>query len=84
MRSWTGCCGTYAAGQSRVLVLRGEAGVGKSALLELPARARDGLPHRAARRASSRRWSSPFAGLHQLCAPLLDRLSVCPPRSATR
>ena len=28
------------------------------------------------RRASSPRWSSPFAGLHQLCAPLLDRLDA--------
>ena len=37
-----------------------------------------GLPRRRARRASSPRWSSPFAGLHQLCAPMLDRLERLP------
>ena len=65
-------------GQSAVLVLRGEAGVGKTALLRVP-----GAPARRAagspgRQGSSPRWSSPFAGLHQLCAPMLDRLERLP------
>ena len=25
-----------------------------------------------------------YSGLHQLCAPMLDHLDGCPPRSATR
>jgi DNA-binding CsgD family transcriptional regulator/tetratricopeptide (TPR) repeat protein len=65
------------AGQSAVLVVRGEAGVGKTALL-----------HRCAHQASGFRVASiagvesemelPFAALHQLCAPLLDRLPALP------
>ena len=30
-------------------------------------------------RVSSRRWSSPFASLHQLCAPLLEAVEQLPP-----
>src|SRR4051812_43091431 len=65
-------------GQSRVLVLRGEAGVGKSALREpLPASA-DGC--RLARAAGvESEMELPFAGLHALCAPMLDRLGRLPP-----
>ena len=33
---------------------------------------------------SKGRWSSPFAALQQLCAPILDLGSACPIRSATR
>jgi DNA-binding CsgD family transcriptional regulator len=65
------------AGQSRLLVLRGEAGAGKSALLEyLVERASNCRIARAAGVESE--MELPFAGLHQLCAPLLDRLARLP------
>src|ERR1700742_1934694 len=76
------------AGQSRVLVLRGEAGVGKTALLPHLSGAaggrRVGLPAAAAagRTAGAPGVESemelPFAGLHALCAPMLDRLERLP------
>jgi DNA-binding CsgD family transcriptional regulator/tetratricopeptide (TPR) repeat protein len=65
------------AGQSRVLVLRGEAGVGKTALLEqLPAMASGFRIARAAGVESE--MELPFAGLHALCAPMLGRLQRLP------
>ena len=64
-------------GQSRVLVLRGEAGVGKTALLEyLQGRASGCRIARAAGVESE--MELPFAGLHQLCAPMLHRLGQLP------
>src|ERR1700755_3583827 len=60
-------------GESRSLVLRGEAGVGKTALLEyLIAAASDLTVVRAVGVESEMEFG--YAGLHQLCAPLLDRL----------
>ena len=65
------------AGESRVLVVHGEPGVGKTALLEY-------LAGRASRCRVLRvvgvqsEMELAFAGLHQLCAPLLDRLGVLP------
>ena len=58
-------------GQSAVLVLRGEAGIGKSALLDYVAEHADGG---RVLRATGVEWEMelPFAGLHQLCAGLLD------------
>ena len=65
------------AGQSRVLVLRGEAGVGKSALLEhLAANAPGCQIARAAGVESEMELA--FAGLHALCAPMLDHLPHLP------
>src|SRR3954447_10782296 len=65
------------AGQSRVLVLRGEAGVGKSALLEHLSVAAAGC--RIARAAGvESEMELPFAGLHALCAPMLGRLGHLP------
>ena len=59
------------AGQSQVLVLRGESGVGKSALLEyLAGGVSECRVVRAAGVESERELA--YAGLHQLCAPLLD------------
>ncbi len=59
------------SGQGRALLIRGEAGVGKSALLEhLMARSTGCRIARAAGVESE--MELPFAGLHQLCAPMLD------------
>ncbi|MEU4659703.1 AAA family ATPase [Streptomyces sp. NPDC023723] len=67
-----------AAGRSAVLILRGDAGIGKSALLDhLAARA---AKYRVARGAGAEsEMELPFAGLHQLCAPFLDRAGCLPP-----
>jgi DNA-binding CsgD family transcriptional regulator len=65
------------AGQSQALVLRGEAGVGKTALLDyLQGRASGCRIARAAGVESE--MELPFAGLHQLCAPMLHRLGRLP------
>ena len=59
--------------------MRGEAGIGKTALLE---HARDAADSSGFRVESSTGVESEsqfaFAGLHQLCAPLLDRIRVLP------
>src|SRR4051795_13519450 len=65
------------AGQSRVLVLRGEAGVGKTALLRHLSSAATGC--RIARAAGvESEMELAFAGLHALCAPMLGRLQNLP------
>jgi DNA-binding CsgD family transcriptional regulator len=65
------------AGASRALVLRGEAGIGKSALLEyLVAHASGCAIARAVGVESEMELA--FAGLHQLCAPFLDRVERLP------
>jgi DNA-binding CsgD family transcriptional regulator len=62
---------------SQVLVLRGEAGVGKTALLEfLAGRAEGCRVGRAAGVESERELA--YAGLHQLCSPYLDRMDSLP------
>jgi DNA-binding CsgD family transcriptional regulator len=66
------------AGQSAVLVLRGEAGIGKTALLDYTAERAEGCRVLRAVGVESE-MELPFAGLHQLCAPLLDRLEWLPP-----
>src|SRR4051812_41441436 len=64
-------------GQSAVLVIRGEAGIGKTALLRYAARQASGF--RVAQIAGvEAEMELPFAGLHQLCAPMLDRLDTLP------
>ena len=65
------------AGHGQALVLRGEAGTGKTALLGyLLERARG---HHIARAAGAQTETElSFAGLHQLCAPFLDRLERLP------
>ena len=63
-------------GSSGVLVLRGEAGIGKTALLEHAVRAADMPVARAAGVESEMELG--FAGLHQLLVPLLDRLGSLP------
>jgi DNA-binding CsgD family transcriptional regulator len=65
------------AGQSRVLVLRGEAGIGKTALLEHLSAVTEGC--RIARIAGvESEMELAFAGLHALCAPMLARLGHLP------
>jgi DNA-binding CsgD family transcriptional regulator/tetratricopeptide (TPR) repeat protein len=65
------------AGESRVLVLRGEAGVGKTALFGHLSAAADGC--RIARAAGvESEMELAFAGLHGLCAPMLGRLRHLP------
>jgi hypothetical protein len=63
--------------RSRVLVVRGEAGVGKSALLDHAAGQADGM---AVLRASGVESEAelPFAALHQLLWPLLGRVGRLP------
>ena len=64
-------------GQSRVLVLRGEAGVGKTALLDyVHERASGFCVVRAAGVESEMELA--FAGLHQLCVPVLSNLERLP------
>ena len=64
-------------GQSSVLVLRGEAGVGKSALLEYLVR--QASRYTVARAAGVESEAEiAFAGLQQLCAPFADRLDRLP------
>ena len=65
------------AGQSGVLVLRGEAGIGKTSLLEFLAENTSGC--RIARAAGvEAEMELAFAGLHQLCGPMLDHLDRLP------
>jgi hypothetical protein len=65
------------AGESRALVVSGEAGVGKTALLEYLAGQASGC--RLARVAGVQsEMELPFAALHQLCAPMLDKLQRLP------
>jgi DNA-binding CsgD family transcriptional regulator len=65
-------------GESRALVIRGEAGVGKTTLLEhLTAQAAD--CHVISVTAVESEMELAFAALHQLCAPMLSELEVLPP-----
>jgi hypothetical protein len=65
------------AGQSEVLILRGEAGIGKSALLEYLVGNAAGC--RIARAAGvESEMELAFAGVHQLCAPMMAHLGRLP------
>ena len=67
------------AGESRVLVVRGEAGAGKTVLLEYLAERASGSGCRVARAVGVQsEMELAFAGLHQLCAPMLDHLDRLP------
>src|SRR3954466_1736129 len=65
------------AGRSGVLVLRGEAGIGKTALLE---DAIASAPEATLLRATGveSEMELAFAALHQLCAPVLDLVDRLP------
>ncbi|MGH3181901.1 MAG: ATP-binding protein [Streptosporangiaceae bacterium] len=64
-------------GQSAAPAIRGEAGVGKTAVLRYAARQAAGF--RLAQIAGAEaEMELPFAGLHQLCAPVPGRLDALP------
>jgi DNA-binding CsgD family transcriptional regulator len=65
------------SGASRALVVRGEPGVGKTALLDHLARAATGCRVVRVAGVQAERELA-FAGLHQVCAPLWDRLPRLP------
>src|SRR5918994_378965 len=65
------------AGRSGVLVIRGESGIGKTALMRYAAEAASGFRLAQVSGVESEK-ELPFAGLHQLCAPLLDHLDALP------
>ena len=68
---------TVRAGGSAALVLRGEPGVGKSALLEQLIASASGL--RVVRAAGIEgEVDLPYAGLHQLCRPMTDTIGGLP------
>src|SRR3954471_2593658 len=64
-------------GQSGILVIRGEAGIGKTALLRYAA---DHAPGFGAVQVAGAQAEIelPFAGIQQLCTPVLDRLDALP------
>jgi hypothetical protein len=65
------------AGRSGALVVRGEAGVGKTALLDYAIESASGL--RVARAVGvESEIELAFAALHQMCAPMLDHLEHLP------
>ncbi len=65
--------------QSRVLIIRGEAGAGKTALLEYLAERSSGSGCRVARMVGVQSETGlAFAGLHQLYAPMLSRAERLP------
>jgi DNA-binding CsgD family transcriptional regulator/tetratricopeptide (TPR) repeat protein len=62
-------------GRSAVMVIRGEPGIGKTALLRHAARQASGL--RVAQvDGVQAEMELPFAGIHRLCAPMFDRLDA--------
>ena len=70
-----GLIATAQSGSSQVLVLRGEAGVGKTALLEYTSELAVGF--RCVQVAGVQSdMELAFAGLQQLCAPLLNHLDA--------
>ncbi|MGY2124288.1 LuxR C-terminal-related transcriptional regulator [Nocardia gipuzkoensis] len=67
-------------GRSGALVIRGEAGVGKSALLEYAAATAEARVLRVAGVESEA--DLPFAALHRLLRPVLDQVEALPPQQA--
>ncbi|WP_091367972.1 ATP-binding protein [Geodermatophilus telluris] len=66
------------AGRSQVLVLRGEPGIGKTALLDVVLDRAVGCQVARASGVESE-MELAFASLHQMCSPFLDRLDDLPP-----
>jgi DNA-binding CsgD family transcriptional regulator len=76
-RTLDGLIGALRSGESRALVVHGEPGTGKTALLNYLA---DHAPGCRVERIAGvqSEMELPFAGAHQLCAPLLDHLEDLP------
>ena len=74
---WTARSRTSAAARVRSLVLRGEAGIGKTALLQCLIESAAGFTVVRAVGVESE-MELAYASLHQLCGPLLDRLGRLP------
>ena len=72
-----GLLATVRSGRSEVLVLRGEAGVGKTALLEYTAEQASGF-RRIEVAGIQSDMELAFAGLQQLCAPLMKHVDELP------
>ena len=67
------------AGESRALVVRGDPGVGKSVLLDHLAMKASGAGCRVARVTGVQsEMELAFAGLHQLCVPMVEHLDSIP------
>jgi DNA-binding CsgD family transcriptional regulator len=67
------------AGESRALVVRGDPGVGKTVLLDYLTRRASGAGCRVARAAGVQtEMELAFAGLHQLCVPMLEHADKLP------
>ncbi|MDA0158866.1 AAA family ATPase [Solirubrobacter ginsenosidimutans] len=64
-------------GESGALVIRGQAGIGKTALLRYAARQASGF-RVVELMGVEAEMELPFAGIHQLCATMLDRLAALP------
>ena len=76
---WTGLSTRSGAGESRALVVRGDPGVGKTVLLDyLAGRASDSRCRVARVVGVQSEMELAFAGLHQLCAPMLSRAEQLP------
>jgi DNA-binding CsgD family transcriptional regulator/tetratricopeptide (TPR) repeat protein len=76
-RSLDGLLDRVRGGESAALVIRGEAGIGKSALLQYCAHQASDC--RVAQIAGiESEFEMPFAAVHQMCAPMLDALSALP------
>jgi DNA-binding CsgD family transcriptional regulator len=63
--------------RSGVLVIRGEAGIGKTALLRYAGEQASGFRVLRVTGAEAE-MELPFAGIHQLCVPILDQLDALP------
>ena len=70
--------GRLQLGERQVLVLRGEAGVGKTALLDYLASKVSPMCRLGRATGFESEVELPFSGLHQLCAPMLDHVDRLP------
>src|SRR3982750_1970021 len=64
-------------GQSAIVVIRGEPGIGKTELLRYAARQASGFRVVQVTGVEAE-MELPFAGIHQLCAPLLEQIDSLP------